>query len=402
MIKTDEVTLTNFQWPTGYYNDGIEMGLGVSDKLDFGYLVSEVPASAAGTYTTNKFQAAPTKLTKNTINQDHQLQAVVMNSACANSCTGKQGEQNALTEQKLMSEKLGIDLNLVGVASTGLIGAQLPMDKVTAGIEKLSPHHDDNVTKAVMTTDKKPKQACVQIKMGGKTVTVTGFAKGSGMIHPKMATMLGFVTTDAGIDGELLQQTLSQNVDTTFNQITVDGDTSTNDMVVVMANGMAGAPKLTSTDDADFPIFQAGLHLVLQELAKQIAADGEGATKLVECNVEGAFSDLEGQEVAKAIVGSNLVKAAIFGQDPNWGRIISTIGMTNAHVDIEHVDIEVNGIKMVEDSLGLPFDQQAASDSMGANKVVIDVNLHVGPATGQAWGCDLTYNYVKINASYHT
>ncbi|HBF76005.1 MAG TPA: N-acetylglutamate synthase [Lactobacillus sp.] len=402
MIKTDEVTLTNFQWPTGYYNDGIEMGLGVSDKLDFGYLVSEVPASAAGTYTTNKFQAAPTKLTKNTINQDHQLQAVVMNSACANSCTGKQGEQNALTEQKLMSEKLGIDLNLVGVASTGLIGAQLPMDKVTAGIEKLSPHHDDNVTKAVMTTDKKPKQACVQIKMGGKTVTITGFAKGSGMIHPKMATMLGFVTTDAGIDGELLQQTLSQNVDTTFNQITVDGDTSTNDMVVVMANGMAGAPKLTSTDDADFSIFQAGLHLVLQELAKQIAADGEGATKLVECNVEGAFNDLEGQEVAKAIVGSNLVKAAIFGQDPNWGRIISTIGMTNAHVDIEHVDIEVNGIKMVEDSLGLPFDQQAASDSMGANKVVIDVNLHVGSASGQAWGCDLTYNYVKINASYHT
>ncbi|GAX07278.1 bifunctional ornithine acetyltransferase/N-acetylglutamate synthase protein [Secundilactobacillus silagincola] len=402
MIKTDEVTLTNFQWPTGYYNDGIEMGLGVSDKLDFGYLVSEVPASAAGTYTTNKFQAAPTKLTKNTINQDHQLQAVVMNSACANSCTGKQGEQNALTEQKLMSEKLGIDLNLVGVASTGLIGAQLPMDKVTAGIEKLSPHHDDNVTKAVMTTDKKPKQACVQIKMGGKTVTITGFAKGSGMIHPKMATMLGFVTTDAGIDGELLQQTLSQNVDTTFNQITVDGDTSTNDMVVVMANGMAGAPKLASTDDADFSIFQAGLHLVLQELAKQIAADGEGATKLVECNVEGAFSDLEGQEVAKAIVGSNLVKAAIFGQDPNWGRIISTIGMTNAHVDIEHVDIEVNGIKMVEDSLGLPFDQQAASDSMGANKVVIDVNLHVGSASGQAWGCDLTYNYVKINASYHT
>ena len=402
MIKTNEVTLTNFQWPMGYYNDGIEMGLGKSDKLDFGYLVSEVPASAAGTYTTNKFQAAPTELTKNTINQDHKLQAVVMNSACANSCTGKQGEQNALTEQQLLSEKLGIDTNLVGVASTGLIGAQLPMDKVTAGIKQLSPHHDDNVTKAVMTTDKHPKQACVQITMGGKKVTITGFAKGSGMIHPKMATMLGFVTTDAGIDGELLQQTLSDNVDTTFNQITVDGDTSTNDMVVVMANGKADAPQLTSTDDADYPTFKNGLHLVLEELAKQIAADGERATKLVECNVAGAFNDLEGQEVAKAIVGSNLVKAAIFGQDPNWGRIISTIGMTNAHVDIAHVDIEVNGIQMVKDSLGLPFDEKQASDSMGANKVTIDVNLHVGPATGQAWGCDLTYNYVKINASYHT
>lgn len=402
MIKTDDVTLTNFQWPTGYYNDGIEVGLGQSDKLDFGYLVSEVPASAAGTYTTNKFQAAPTKLTKNTINQAHQLQAVVMNSACANSCTGQQGEQNALTEQQLMAQKLGIDANLVGVASTGLIGAQLPMAKITAGIKQLSPHHDDNVTKAVLTTDKKPKHACVQLQMGGKTVTITGFAKGSGMIHPKMATMLGFVTTDAAIDGNLLQQTLSQTVDTTFNQITVDGDTSTNDMVVVMANGMAGAPKLTSTDDADFSTFEQALHLVLQELAKQIAADGEGATKLVECNVKGAFNELEGQEVAKAIVGSNLVKAAIFGQDPNWGRIISTIGMTDAHVDIAHVDIEVNGIKMVKDSLGLSFDEQAAHDSMGASKVIIDVDLHVGEATGQAWGCDLTYNYVKINASYHT
>ncbi|GAX05310.1 bifunctional ornithine acetyltransferase/N-acetylglutamate synthase protein [Secundilactobacillus pentosiphilus] len=402
MIKMNDVKLTNFQWPTGYYNDGIEVGIGTTDKLDFGYLVSEVPASAAGTYTTNKFQAAPTKLTKNTINQDHVLQAVVLNSACANSCTGKQGEKNALTEQQLMSQKLGIDTNLVGVASTGLIGSQLPMDKVTDGINQLSPHQDDNVTKAVLTTDKKSKQACVQIEMGGKKVTITGFAKGSGMIHPKMATMLGFITTDAGIDGELLQETLSHNVDTTFNQITVDGDTSTNDMVVVMANGMAGAPKLTSTDDADFGIFQAGLHLVLQELAKQIAADGEGATKLVECNVNGAFNDLEGQEVAKAIVGSNLVKAAIFGQDPNWGRIISTIGMTNAHVDIDHVDIEVNGIKMVQDSLGLSFDEKAASDSMGSSKIEIDVNLHVGSASGQAWGCDLTYNYVKINASYHT
>ncbi|MCH5462035.1 bifunctional glutamate N-acetyltransferase/amino-acid acetyltransferase ArgJ [Lactobacillus sp. LC28-10] len=402
MIETKDITLTSFQWPAGYYNDGIEMGIGQSDKLDFGYLVSEVPASAAGTYTTNKFQAAPTKLTKNMINQDHQLQAMVVNSAIANSCTGEQGEDNALTEQQLLSEKLGIDAHLVGVASTGLIGAQLPMDKVIAGIKQLSPHHEDNVTKAVLTTDKHSKQACVQLEMSGKTVTITGFAKGSGMIHPKMATMLGFVTTDAAIDGKLLQATLSENVDTTFNQITVDGDTSTNDMVVVMANGMAGAPKLTSKEDADFSSFQAGLHLVLQELAKQIAADGEGATKLVECNVNGAFSDLEGQEVAKAIVGSNLVKSAIFGQDPNWGRIISTVGMTNAHVDIAHVDIEINGIKMVQDSLALPFDEQMASDSMGANKVVIDVNLHVGSATGQAWGCDLTYNYVKINASYHT
>ncbi|MTV81764.1 bifunctional glutamate N-acetyltransferase/amino-acid acetyltransferase ArgJ [Secundilactobacillus folii] len=401
MIK-NQIKKVAFTWPNGYYNDGIKLGIGVSDKLDFGYLVSEVPANAAGTYTTNQFQAAPTKLTKTMINQDHQLQAVVMNSAIANSCTGAQGEADAHEEQQLVTDKLQLDPSLVGVASTGLIGAFLPMDKIKQGIAQLSPHHGDNVTRAVMTTDKQPKHACVQLEMAGKKVTITGFAKGSGMIHPKMATMLGFVTTDAAVDGDFLQQMLSQNVDTTFNQITVDGDTSTNDMVVVMANGKADTPELTSVDDADYEAFNTGLHTVLGELAKQIAADGEGATKLVECNVSGALNEMEGQEVAKAIVGSNLVKAAVFGQDPNWGRIIATVGNTTAHVDTEHVAIMVNDVPMVADSVAVPFDEQAASQKMGADKVVIDVDLHAGDATGQAWGCDLTYNYVKINASYHT
>lgn len=396
------VTTIKFQWPAGFYNDGIEIGLGTVDKKDFGYLFSEVPATAAGTYTTNQFQAAPTKLTKNTINQDHHLQAVVMNSAIANSCTGAQGEQDALTEQQLLGEKLGISPALVGVASTGLIGAPLPMDKIKAGIAKLQPATDDGVTQAVLTTDTHAKKACVQVKLGGQTVTIAGFCKGSGMIHPKMATMLGFVTTDAAIDGELLQHTLSAGVDTTFNQITVDGDTSTNDMVVVMANGLAKNAALTSTTDADYAAFAEALHVVLGELAKQIAADGEGATKLVECNVSGAFNAQEGQQVAKAIVGSNLVKAAIFGQDPNWGRIISTIGATDAHVDIDHVSITLNGILMVQDSLAVPFDLDAAVEAMKENQVTIDVALNSGNATGQAWGCDLTYNYVKINASYHT
>lgn len=399
---TQQFEAVSFQWPKGYYNDGIEIGLGQVDKLDFGYLVSEVPASAAGTYTTNQFQAAPTKLTKNTINVAHQLQAVVLNSAIANSCTGKQGEADALTEQALLADKLDIDKALVGVASTGLIGAPLPMAKIEAGMAQLTPHHGDAVTKAVMTTDKKPKHACVQLELAGKTVTITGFAKGSGMIHPKMATMLGFVTTDAAIDGELLQQTLSAEVDTTFNQITVDGDTSTNDMVVVMANGQAGTPELTATGSADYDAFAVGLHYVLGELAKQIAADGEGATKLVECNVANAFNEKEGQQVAKAIVGSSLVKTAIFGQDPNWGRILSTVGATNAHVDTDHVTIEVNGIQMVKDSMALPFDEEQASNAMGTDKVTINVDLNAGNKTGQAWGCDLTYEYVKINATYRT
>lgn len=396
------VTTIDFQWPAGFYNDGIEIGLGTVDKKDFGYLFSEVPATAAGTYTTNQFQAAPTKLTKNTINQNHHLQAVVMNSAIANSCTGVQGEQDAQTEQQLLGEKLGISPDLVGVASTGLIGAPLPMDKIKAGIAQLQPATDDGVTQAVLTTDTHAKKACVQVELGDQTVTIAGFCKGSGMIHPKMATMLGFVTTDAAIDGELLQHALSTGVDTTFNQITVDGDTSTNDMVVVMANGLAKNAELTSTTDADYAAFAEALHVVLGELAKQIAADGEGATKLVECNVSGAFNDQEGQQVAKAIVGSNLVKAAIFGQDPNWGRIISTIGATDAHVDIDHVSITLNGILMVQDSLAVPFDLDTAVDAMKENQVTIDVALNSGNATGQAWGCDLTYNYVKINASYHT
>ncbi|GAA3612113.1 bifunctional glutamate N-acetyltransferase/amino-acid acetyltransferase ArgJ [Secundilactobacillus similis] len=396
------VTTIDFQWPAGFYNDGIEIGLGTVDKKDFGYLFSEVPATAAGTYTTNQFQAAPTKLTKNTINHNHHLQAVVVNSAIANSCTGVQGEQDAQTEQQLLGEKLGISPDLVGVASTGLIGAPLPMDKIKAGIAQLQPATDDGVTQAVLTTDTHAKKACVQVELDGQTVTIAGFCKGSGMIHPKMATMLGFVTTDAAIDGELLQHTLSTGVDTTFNQITVDGDTSTNDMVVVMANGLAKNAELTSTTDADYAAFAEALHVVLGELAKQIAADGEGATKLVECNVSGAFNDQEGQQVAKAIVGSNLVKAAIFGQDPNWGRIISTIGATDAHVDIDHVSITLNGILMVQDSLAVPFDLDTAVDAMKENQVTIDVTLNSGNATGQAWGCDLTYNYVKINASYHT
>lgn len=396
------VKTVDFQWPQGFYNDGIQLGLGSADKLDFGYLVSEVPAAAAGTYTTNQFQAAPTKLTKQTINQAHQIQAVVMNSAIANSCTGKQGELDALKEQQLLADKLQIDAQLVGVASTGLIGAPLPMDKITAGISQLTPHSDDAVTRAVMTTDLHPKQASVQIDLDGQTATITGFAKGSGMIHPKMATMLGFVTTDAAVNGETLQALLSEDVDTTFNQITVDGDTSTNDMVVVMANGLAGNTEIASESTLGYETFKEGLHAVLTSLAQQIAADGEGATKLVECNVTGAHSTLEGQQVAKAIVGSNLVKAAIFGQDPNWGRIISTIGATDAHVDIDHVAIKVNDIAMVTDSLAVPFDEQQAHDSMGADKVIIDVDLHAGDQTGQAWGCDLTYNYVKINASYHT
>jgi len=400
VLASQQIQKVAFQWPAGFYSDGIHIGLRKAKK-DFGWLFSKVPAAAAGTYTTNQFQAAPTKLTKTMINQDHQLQGLLLNSAIANSCTGQQGWDNALQEQQWLANKLAVDPSLIGVASTGLIGAQLPMDIIKNGLPQLTPTKSDAVTYAVLTTDKHPKTISVQCELSGKLVTITGFAKGSGMIHPKMATMLGFVTTDAQIDGNVLQTLLSEQVDSTFNQITVDGDTSTNDMVVAMANGLAENPSLTA-GTTDYEIFGQALHIVLSALAKQIAADGEGATKLVECNVLQASSMADGQKVAKAIVGSNLVKAAIFGEDPNWGRIISTIGATDADLDIEHVNIAMNGLPLVADSLALPFDVAAVKATLAQNQVTIDVDLQHGSAMGQAWGCDLTYNYVKINASYHT
>lgn len=389
-----------FTWPKGYKSDGVHAGLR-QDKKDMGWIYSEVPAQAAGTYTTNQFQAAPTKLTKKLINQDHQLQAVIMNSANANSVTGDQGDKDAIKTTQLVADKLNIDQNLVGVASTGVIGEPLPMDIITKGIEQLKLTDNHDVTSAILTTDKHPKTVSTQVQIFGKTVTVSGFCKGSGMIHPNMATMLGFVLTDASVASGLLQQMLSQEVDKTFNQITVDGDTSTNDMVVTMANGEADNQELT-TDSPDYPAFVQAFNYVLSTLAQDIAADGEGSTKLVEVNVKNAANSDDGQKVAKAIVGSNLVKTAIFGQDANWGRIIAAIGQTNAKVDLNHTSIWLNDLALVKNSASAHFDEAVMKQALAQDKITILVDLNVGDATGQAWGCDLTYSYVRINASYRS
>lgn len=390
----------DFKWPLGFKSDGLHIGLR-KEKLDFGWIVSDVPASAAGVYTTNKFCAAPTALTKASINQGHQLQAIVMNSAIANSCTGQQGQTDAQAEQKLVADKLSIDPSLVGVASTGLIGAFLPMDKIEAGIQALEPNNNFKVTEAVLTTDTHPKTISLEFEIGGQTCTMSGLCKGSGMIHPNMGTMLGFITTDATIDGDLLQTILSEEVDVTFNQITVDGDTSTNDMVVVMANGQAQATAIRADSEA-YQTFKAALKQVMTYLAQQIAKDGEGATKLVEANVTQAPTALDAQKIAKAVVGSNLVKAALFGEDANWGRIISTIGITDADFDPATIDIALNAHPVVQQSLGLDFDEETLKIALQADKIVIEINLNDGEATGQAWGCDLTYQYVQINASYRS
>jgi len=392
-----------FTWPKGYKSDGVHAGLRKNpDKKDMGWIYSEVPAQAAGTYTTNQFQAAPTKLTKQTINLNHELQAVVMNTANANSVTGQQGMLDALKMQNLVADKLNLEANLVGVASTGVIGEPLPMDIIAKGIAQLQLLDNAYVTEAVLTTDKHTKTISTQVEISGQTVTISGFCKGSGMIHPKMATMLGFVVTDAKIaDGEL-QEMLSQEVDSTFNQITVDGDTSTNDMVVTMANGLADNEPITNDGSEDYQKFISAYNAVLSELAQDIAADGEGSTKLVEVNVENAATHNDAQKVAKAIVGSNLVKSAIFGEDANWGRIIAAIGQTNAQVDIDHTSVWLNDLPLVDDSHSAGFNEVEMKQALENKKITILVDLNSGNAQGQAWGCDLTYNYVRINATYRS
>jgi len=403
-IKEEKVyQVIPFTWPKGYKSDGVHAGLRKNpDKKDMGWLYSEVPAQAAGTYTTNQFQAAPTKLTKQSINLNHELQAVVMNTANANSVTGQQGMLDALKMQSLAANKLQLEANLVGVASTGIIGEPLPMDIIAKGIDQLQLLDNTYVTEAVLTTDKHTKTISTQVDIAGQTVTISGFCKGSGMIHPKMATMLGFVVTDAKIaDGEL-QAMLSQEVDATFNQITVDGDTSTNDMVVTMANGLADNPPITNDGGEDYQNFSSAYNAVLSELAQDIAADGEGSTKLVEVNIENAADHNDAQKVAKAIVGSNLVKSAIFGEDANWGRIIAAIGQTNAQVDIDHTSVWLNDLPLVIDSHAADFDEAEMKQALENNKITILVDLNSGIAQGQAWGCDLTYNYVRINATYRS
>jgi glutamate N-acetyltransferase/amino-acid N-acetyltransferase len=399
---TKKIQKIKFSWPKGFKADGLHAGLKPDpQKLDFGWFFSSTPAQAAGMYTTNRFCAAPTAMTKQLVKQSHQLQAVVVNSAIANSCTGKQGAANVRHERRMIAEKLGIKPELVGVASTGLIGAQLPMDKITAGIKQLQKTTNLKVTEAIMTTDTHPKKISLQFRINEQLCTISGFAKGSGMIAPKMATMLGFVTTDTALAPNVLQPLLQELTDQTFNQITVDGDTSTNDMVLVLANGQAKNTPLKPTDPA-WQLFKTALQQVLAFLAQQIAGDGEGATKLLEVNVHQAFNHIEAQQVAKAIVGSNLVKAAFFGADPNWGRIISTLGMTAAHFDPQNIDLAFNQFTILKNSQAVAFDLAAVKASLQQKKILIDLDLHAGKAHGQAWGCDLTYDYVKINAAYST
>ncbi|GAB2719673.1 bifunctional glutamate N-acetyltransferase/amino-acid acetyltransferase ArgJ [Paenibacillus thermoaerophilus] len=391
--------------PKGFKAGGLHCGLKKTERNDLGAIYCEVPAEAAAVYTLNQFQAAPLKVTRESIAQEGKLQLFVVNSGNANACTGKQGEEDARTMRAKAAEAFGVAEHHVGVASTGVIGELLKMDRVRSGIAKLpertTKDGGDAFSQAILTTDLVKKEVCVRVQIGEAVVHIAGAAKGSGMIHPNMATMLGFITTDAAIPHTELQKLLSRVTDDTFNMITVDGDTSTNDMVVVMASGLAGNEPLGETH-RDWPAFEAAFRYVGEYLAKAIARDGEGATKLIEVRVVGASDNQAARAIAKTVIGSSLVKSACFGADANWGRIIAAVGRSGVPVNVDTVDIRLGDISVLEQSRPVVFDEERALEYLKGDFVSIYVNLNMGAGRATAWGCDLTYEYVRINAAYRT
>lgn len=402
----DEMIILEKEGPTlpkGFKAGGMHCGI-KRKRLDLGYLVSEVPAAAAGVYTTNTFQAAPLIVTQKSIAVEKKVSAILVNSGNANACTGEQGLLDAYEMQKEFAKELGVENHLVAVTSTGVIGELLPMDCIKTGIKQLlqTEHEDENkFMQAILTTDTCTKNIAVEIEIDGKRVKIGGAAKGSGMIHPNMATMLAFITTDANIEQDELLLALREVTNRTFNMITVDGDTSTNDMVLVMANGLAGNDKLTDSHP-DWDTFVSGLKYVCESLAKQIARDGEGATKLIEVQVNGAANTEDARAIGKSIISSNLVKTAIYGTDPNWGRIVSAVGYSGVTVNPAEISVSIGPYLVFENGLPCEFEESDVKNYLQHETIDILVKLKQGEGTAKAWGCDLTYDYVKINASYRT
>ncbi|GIP21734.1 bifunctional glutamate N-acetyltransferase/amino-acid acetyltransferase ArgJ [Paenibacillus sp. J22TS3] len=393
--------------PKGFKAGGLHCGLKKTTRNDLAAIVCEVPAVSAAVYTTNVFQAAPIRVTQDSLAQSCMLRAAIVNSGNANACTGKQGEADAYTMRADAAKALGVDEQDVAVASTGVIGELLKMDCVSRGIAQLpavlsaEENGAEQFSQAILTTDLVKKEVCVSLIIDDREVTIAGSAKGSGMIHPNMATMLGFVTTDAKIHPDALQSLIRETTNVTFNMITVDGDTSTNDMLLAMASGLAGNQELTKKHP-DWDSFAAAFRHVCQALAQAIARDGEGATRLVEVEVTGAVSDLSARVIAKTIVGSSLVKSAVFGADANWGRIIAALGRAGEPVNPETVDIKLGDIAVLTGSKPVAFDEDEALAYLKGDTVRITVDLKNGEGTATAWGCDLTYDYVRINAAYRT
>lgn len=390
--------------PKGFKAAGVSCGIKAGTKRDLALVCSEVPAKAAVVFTTNKMAAPPILLSRKNVS-DGIAQAVLINSGNANACTGKRGLSDATKMSELVAEVLDVSSENVLVASTGVIGVPLPMEKVERGIKEAKVALDVGghleAAEAIMTTDTFPKEFAVEFELGGKVVVLGGMAKGSGMIAPNMATMLGFLSTDLAICRICLKACLVEAVNKSFNMITVDGGTSTNDMVVILANGLAGNEKLVLGED-DLPFFQKALDLVTQELAKMIIKDGEGITKFLDITVAGAKTFEDAKVAAMTVANSNLVKTAFFGEDANWGRIMAAIGYSGAECDPRKVSIHFNGKKIVENGMAASFDEDDVLGILKGEEIEVLIELGVGRERATVWTCDLSYDYVRINAAYRT
>ena len=392
----------------GFTANGVHCGIRKNKtKKDLSLIFSAVPASCAAVYTTNLVKGAPLQVTKAHI-ANGTAQAVICNSGNANTCNAN-GVEIAEQMSALAADALNIDAGNVVVASTGVIGQPLDVEPIAAGmpalVQGLNANGSADAAEGIMTTDTIKKEVAVEFTLGGKTCRIGGIAKGSGMIHPNMATMLCFITTDAAIAPEMLRKALSGDVANTFNMVSIDGDTSTNDMVVVLANGMAGNAPVTK-DGEDFNAFMCALNTVTVQLCRLLAGDGEGATKLLECKVTGAAEAQTAKSVAKSVICSSLLKAAMFGADANWGRVLCAIGYSGAAVDVEKIDVAFRSaagtIEVCKNGAGVDFSEEIAKKILLEKEIEILVELHSGDAAATAWGCDLTYDYVKINGDYRT
>ena len=401
MIKKDTQGVT---FAKGFTAAGVKAGIKKSGNLDVAVIYTKTQAVVAGTFTQNKVAAAPVYVSKEVV-ATGTAHAIVANAGCANACTGQQGLDDAHKMAQIAADELGVNANDVIVGSTGVIGVNLPMDKLEAGIKdavaNLSADGSDNAGRAIITTDTHSKSVTCEFELSGKTVRMGAIAKGSGMIRPNMATMLCYITTDIAIDQALLQKAVSGCVEKSFNMISVDGDMSTNDMVIVLANGEANNAKITE-ENADYQIFFDKLMMLCTELAKQIAADGEGASKFLTINVKGAKSFADAKTVGMAIANSPLVKTAFFGEDPNWGRVICAVGYSGADMVPEKTIVKFGGITIFANGTGATYDEKALAHVMKQKDIVIDIELNMGQEDATVWSCDLSYEYVKINGEYHT
>ena len=386
-------------------------GIKYQNRTDMALIYSEKPCKVAGTFTTNVVKAAPVKWDRNVVDSGVKSQAVIVNSGIANACTGEEGMKYCEETANEAAKVLGVDAGSVLVGSTGVIGMQLPMDRVKDGIRKLAEakkpdlENGTQAAQAIMTTDTKKKEAAVTVEIGDVTVTIGGMAKGSGMIHPNMCTMLAFITTDAKISRKALQAALSEDVEDTYNMISVDGDTSTNDTVLLLANGAAGNEKIRY-GTWEYEAFKTALHYVNETLAKEMAGDGEGATALFEAKVIGADTKEQAKKLAKSIICSNLTKAAIAGHDANWGRILCAMGYSGAQFDPEKVDLyfesEAGKLKIIENGVALNYSEEKATEILSQPKVTAIADIKEGDVGATAWGCDLTHGYIDINADYRS